>query len=81
MNNDFIFVIDEFYRSKFNICALKKKQIDKPNLETLFQDLIPKVHSLDVLHMEFKRGDSVLMVVEKPKAIEEAQEQWGYSNE
>jgi len=38
MNNDFIFIIEEFFRAKFNICALKKKQIDKPNLETLFGD-------------------------------------------
>ena len=74
MNNDFVFIMEEFSRSKFNICALKKKQIDKPNLEALFQELVPKVHSLELLDMEFKRGDSVLIVVEKPKAIEEAQE-------
>lgn len=74
MNSDFVYVIEEFYRAKFNICALKKKPIGKPNLEALFQDLIPKVHSLELLDMEFRRGDSIVMVVEKPKAIEEAQE-------
>jgi len=74
MNNDFAFVMDEFYRSKFNICALKKKQIDKPALQVLFQDLVPRVHHVDILHAEFRRGESVFLVVEKTKALEDAQE-------
>lgn len=74
LNNDFVYIFEEFSRSKFNICAFKKKQINKSNLEVLFEDLVPKVHSLELLDMEFKRGDSVLVVVEKAKAVEEAQE-------
>jgi hypothetical protein len=35
-NNDFIYVLDELSRAKFNICALKKKKIDSLNLEYLF---------------------------------------------
>jgi len=74
LNNDFIYVFDEFHRAKFNICAFKKKKVDKPTLEVLFEDLVPKVHSLELLDLEFKRGDSVFLVVEKAKAIDEAQE-------
>lgn len=74
MNNDFVFVMDEFYRTKFQICAFKKKAIDKTNLQALFGDLAPQVHSLDLLDVEFRRGDSVLLVVEGAKAVEEIQE-------
>jgi len=69
-NNDFIYVLDEL-RSKFNICAIKKKKIDMLNLEYLFKDLCPKTHSMSTLETEFNRGDSVLLVLEKTKAITE----------
>ena len=37
-----------------------------------FEDLIPKVHDIDILEPEFSRGDSVILVLEKIKAIDEA---------
>lgn len=41
------------------------------NLEYLFKDLAPKTHSLSTLETEFNRGDSILLVLEKTKAITE----------
>ena len=73
-NHDFIFVIDEFNRAKFNIVALKKCRVEGEKLESLFKDLAPRVHNLEMLSNEFTRGESVLVVLEKSKAIEEAQE-------
>jgi len=68
-NNEFIYILDEFHRAKFNICAIKKKKIDILNLEYLFKDLAPKTHSLSTLESEFNRGDSIILVVEKTNAI------------
>lgn len=73
-NNDFVFVMEDFHRSKFGICAVKKKRLGGESLSALFKDLVPRVHSLEVLDSEFKRGDAVLLVVEKAKAIAEAEE-------
>ena len=72
-NNDFVYVLDDFYRAKFGLCALKKRALSSEDLNELFGDLIPKVHSLAALEKEFLRGESVLMVLEKAKAIESAQ--------
>jgi len=72
-NNDFVYVVDDFNRSKFGISALKMKSLGRESLEKLFKDQVPRVHNLDVLEAEFKRGDALLMVVEKVKAVEEAQ--------
>lgn len=73
-NNDFIYVLDEFSRAKLNICALKKKKVDRLNLEHLFKDLAPKTHSLSTLENEFNRGESIILVVEKQNAIVEIEE-------
>jgi len=35
-NHDFVYVLDELQRSKFNICALKKKKLDIDGLKILF---------------------------------------------
>lgn len=72
-NNDFVYVVDDFNRSKFAISALKMKSLGRESLEALFKDQCPRNHNLDVLESEFKRGDALLMVVEKVKAVEEAQ--------
>ena len=32
-NNEFVYVIDDFFHSKFNICALKKKQLGGEELK------------------------------------------------
>jgi len=73
-NNDFVYIIDNFSRQKFNIAGVKKTQLEMDDLKVLFKDLAPRVHSLEALHTEFKRGESVLLVLEKPKAIVEAEQ-------
>lgn len=52
-NNDFVYVLDDFHRAKFSLCALKKRTLSRDDLSALFGDLVPKVHSLAVLEMEF----------------------------
>lgn len=71
-NNDFVYVVDDFHRAKFGLCAIKKRQLATADLRALFGDLLPKVHSLSLLEKEFSKGDSVLLVFEKAKAIESA---------
>ena len=73
-NNDFVYIMDEFLRSKFNLCAVKKMDVIGETLQNLFSDLVPRTHSLDTLEGEFKRGESVMLVLEKQKAITEAEE-------
>lgn len=72
-SNDFVYVLDDFHRAKFSLCALKKRPLSKDDLSALFGDLAPKVHSLSVLELELLRGESVLMVLEKAQAVESAQ--------
>ena len=73
-NNEFIYIMEELQKAKFNICAVKKKKIDMLNLENLFADLAPKTHSLSTLETEFNRDESLLLVLEKTKALTEVQE-------
>ena len=35
-NNDFVYVIDDFHRAKFNIVAIKKRFIGHEDLATIF---------------------------------------------
>ena len=79
-NNDFVYILDDFSRQKFNICAVKKTKLTTESLQTLFGDLCPRVHTLNVLDHEFRRGDSFLMVVEKLRAIDDAQDLVGKSS-
>lgn len=72
-NNDFVYVIDELYRSKFAICAMKKRAFTKEDIQFHFEGLIPRVHNIEHLEMEFKRGDAVIFVVEKANCIKQAQ--------
>lgn len=73
-NHDFVFIMDEFNRNKFNIAALLKKEITLEDLEVYFKDLVPKFHDLDILEPEFAKGDSVILVLEKTRAVEDAAE-------
>jgi len=73
-NNDFVYIMDEFLRSKFAICAVKKKEVVGEALQHLFADLVPRTHSLETLEGEFKRGESVMLVLEKQKAITAVEE-------
>jgi len=77
MNNDFVYILDEFARHKFNVCAFKKTKLTTDNLRFLFNDLCPRIHTLNVLDHEFRRGDSFVFVVEKEKAINAAEETIG----
>ena len=76
-NNDFVFVIDEFHRAKFNIVAIKKRSLSKEEIEQIFKSQIPRVHHLEPLDQEFKRGESVIVVLEKAKAIKSCNTQIG----
>ena len=66
--------MDEFNRNKFNIAVVLKKELERKDLEMYFKDLVPKFHDLDILEPEFKRGDAVVLVLEKQKAVDEAAE-------
>lgn len=72
-NNDFVYVMDDFHRARFGLCAIKKRSLASADLRALFGDLQPKVHNLAILEKEFTKGDAVLLVFEKAKAIESAQ--------
>jgi hypothetical protein len=55
-NHDFVFIMDEFNRNKFNVAALMKKELTREDLEVYFKDLVPKFHDLDFLETEFAKG-------------------------
>lgn len=72
LNCDFVFVLDDIVRSKFNICALTRCKFEKEDLEAVFGDLAPRVYNLELLMSnEFSKGHSVVLVVEKEKAVVE----------
>ena len=73
-NNEFVYIMDGFLRSKLAICAIKKKDLVGDSLKHLFADLVPRTHSLETLEGEFKRGESILLVLEKQKAVAEVEE-------
>jgi len=79
-NHDFVFLMDEFNRNKFNVAALMKKELSREDLQLYFKDLIPKFHDLDCLEPEFAKGESVIIVLEKSRAIEDAAELIGKSS-
>jgi hypothetical protein len=69
-SKDFVFVIEDIHRSKFNICALKQKQLTKDDMTVLFKDLAPRRFNIDVMcDNQFQAGESILVVVEKEKAL------------
>ena len=71
-NSDFVFVLDDIVRSKFNICALTRYKFEKEDMDVVFGDLAPRFYNMDVLMTnEFSKGHSVIVVVEKEKAIAE----------
>ena len=36
-NNDFVYVIEDFYKAKFGICAIKKKAFTKEEINVHFK--------------------------------------------
>ena len=71
-SNDFVFVLDDIIRAKFNLCALTRQSLEKEDIDTLFGDLAPRFYNIDVLAgNEFSKGASIVLVVEKEKAVSE----------
>ena len=74
-NNDFVFVLDDLQRSKFNICSVLRlpstSNLEKSDLEFLFAELAPRLFNLEALwELEFKKeGGVVMVVVEKERAV------------
>ncbi len=79
-NNDFVFVLDDLQRSKFNLCALLRlpatSTLERQDLDFLFQEQVPRLFNVDTLEsLEFsKEGGCVLAVVEKEKAVQDIYE-------
>jgi hypothetical protein len=79
-SNDFVFVLDDLVRSKFNICALSRlpatQTLERADLEFLFQEQVPRLFNLDALEsLEFgKEGGCVMAIVEKEKAVQDLYE-------
>merc|ERR1711871_1934051 len=77
-NNDYIHVIEDFHRSKFRVCAIKHKQLTSEDVATHFKEMTPATHKLEMLDMEFKKGESVIIVLEKPNCVAAAKETIGH---
>ena len=79
-NNDFVFVLDDLQRSKFNICSILRmpttSHLELEDVQFLFQEQIPRFFSLEALEsLIFKQdGGVVMVVVEKEKAVQEVNE-------
>ena len=74
-DSDFVFIMEDFTRRKFTICSIAKQELEKGDVEFLFSDLAPRLYDLDLLWShEFSRGQSVLLVLEKDKAVSDAQD-------
>lgn len=79
-NNDFVFILDDLQRSKFNICSIVRmpttSHLELEDLQFLFQEQTPRFFSLEALEsLIFKQdGGVVMVVVEKEKAVQEVNE-------
>lgn len=71
-NNDFVYIMEDFYRANLRICAIKNKKFTKSDLQQHFGSLIPRLHNLEILEHEFKKGEAVVLVLEGSKAIDES---------
>lgn len=92
--NDFVFVLEDLVRSKFNICALQRAKLEKEDVAALFtSDISPRLYNAEVLAahelskgkleltsviviipLNFSIGSSVLVVLEKEKAVNDLSE-------
>ena len=73
-SNDFVFVLDDLHRSKFNLVAVNRlpSVLDRSDLEALFAEMTPRFYSIDALEQHIfahSQGGIVMAVVEKEKAI------------
>lgn len=72
LNNEFVFVLEDLIRSKFHLCGLTRLNLEKEDVEALFQDLAPRFYNIEVMNaFEFLKGHSILLVLEKEKAVSE----------
>jgi len=74
-SGDFVYILDDIFRQKFTIAGIRKARLDYEDLTVLFKDLAPRMYSIDVLwENEFEAkdaGDSLILVLEKEKAVTE----------
>jgi hypothetical protein len=49
-NNDFVYVIEDFYRAKFTVCAIQKRSLNRQDLQAHFKDCLPRTHNIE--HLE-----------------------------
>ena len=73
-SNDFVFVLDDLHRSKFNLVAVNRlpSVLDRSDLEALFAEMTPRFYSIDALEQHIfahSLSGIVMAVVEKEKAI------------
>ena len=73
-SNDFVFVLDDLHRSKFNLVAVNRLSsvLDRSDLEALFAEMTPRFYSTDALEQHIfahSQGGIVMAVVEKEKAV------------
>lgn len=79
-NNDFVFVLDDLQRSKFNICSILRlpstSHLEQEDIQFLFAEQTPRFFNLEALEsLIFKQdGGVVMVVVEKEKAVQELNE-------
>jgi len=78
-SGDFIYIIDDIHRQKFNICGVRKSPVKKFDVQALFGDQA-RNYDVEVLwENEFKpsesadENDCLILVLEKEKAVTELQ--------
>lgn len=72
-NSEWVFAVEDFHRAKFRICAMKMKQFSHEELVRHFSEQVPKLHCIEALDREFKKGKALVLVLEKESAIEACQ--------
>jgi hypothetical protein len=72
-SGDFVYILDDIYRQKFTIAGVRKARLDYEDLTVLFKDLAPRMYNIETLwDNEFApkdAGDSIILVLEKEKAV------------
>jgi len=72
-SGDFVYILDDIYRQKFTIAGVRKARLEHEDLTVLFKDLAPRMYNIDTLwDNEFApkdAGDSIILVLEKEKAV------------
>ena len=60
-SNDFVFVLEDLVRSKFNICAIQRIKLEKEDVAALFtSDISPRLYSTEVLTThELSKGNII----------------------